>query len=131
MQGEELLRLMSSAKIHTAIETCGYGNEDLFQEVVKKADYIMFDLKLADDDLHRKYTGVSNRLILRNLEHLRNSGTPFLLRTPLIPGITDTQDNLDALSYIVGNDPWEKLEYNILTPAKYQRLGLNYSLESL
>ena len=131
MQGETLLRLMDSAKIHTAIETCGYAEEALFLEVVRKADYVMFDLKLADDRLHKQYTGVSNQPILRNLELLRSSGTPFLLRTPLIPGITDTEENLKGIAELVGKDPWETLPYNTLTPAKYEKLGMAYPLKHL
>lgn len=131
MQGEALLRLISSSDIHTAIETCGYAEEALFREVVKAVDYVMFDLKLASETMHKKYTGVSNGVILKNLEILKNSGTPFIIRTPLIPGITDTKANLNALSVLVGNDDWEKLEYNPLTPAKYARIGKEYPLEYL
>ena len=131
MQGESLLRLISSSDIHTAIETCGYADEALFREVVKTVDYIMFDMKLASETMHKKYTGVSNGVILKNLEILRRSGTPFVLRTPLIPGITDTEENLRALSELIGGDPWEKLEYNTLTPAKYARLGKDYPLANL
>lgn len=128
MQGEKIIELISKTDIHTAIETCGYADENLFKRVIESVDFVMFDLKLADDTLHKKYTGVSNELILRNLEHLRNSGTEYILRTPLIPNITDTAENLDALSKIVGNDKWEKLEYNTLTPAKYDRIGKKYTL---
>ena len=128
MQGEELLRLLQTVDVHVAVETCGYAEEDLFKAVVKRMDYVMFDLKLADDRLHRQYTGVSNRRILQNLRHLRDSGTPYLLRTPLIPGITDTAENLQALAAIVGDDPWQTLEYNPLTPAKYDKLGRPYTL---
>ncbi len=131
MQGEAILALIRSSDIHTAIETCGYAEEALFREVIEAVDYVMFDLKLADDAAHKKYTGVSNGPILKNLEILRNSGTPFIIRTPLIPGITDTKANLNALSVLVGNDDWEKLEYNPLTPAKYARIGKAYPLEYL
>lgn len=128
LQGEKLIELINKTEVHTAIETCGYADEDLFRRVVKSVDYVMFDLKIADDTLHQHYTGVSNKQILKNLEHLRNSGTEYILRTPLIPGVTDTHENLVALSTIVGNDNWEKLEYNVLTPAKYARIGKRYSL---
>ena len=126
MQGEKIIELIEKIDIHTAIETCGYADEELFKRVINKVDYVMFDLKLADSELHKKYTGVSNQLILKNLENLRNSGKEFVLRTPLIPNITDTAENLAALSKIIGNDPWEKLEYNVLTPVKYDRIGKEY-----
>ena len=129
MQGEHILRLLKKVDIHTAIETCGYADEELFSDVVKKVDYVMFDIKLADDEKHKKYTGVSNKLILKNLENLRKCGTPYVLRTPLIDGITNTDENLYALSEIAGNDEWEKLEYNPLTPSKYEKIGRIYSPE--
>lgn len=128
MQGEALLSLLENTHLHTAMETCGYADPTLFRSVVSALDYVMFDLKLADDQAHRQYTGVSNRLILENLTQLRQSGKPFVLRTPLIPGITDTPQNLQALAAIVGDDPWEKLPYNPLTPTKYDRIGKPYSL---
>ena len=130
-QGEALLRLMHKTDIPIAIETCGYADEELFKAVAKRADYIMFDVKLADDEMHKKYTGVSNALILRNLEHLRSSGTPFVLRTPLIESVTDTKDNLPKLSSIIGNAPWEKLAFNPLTPVKYERIGKEYPLRHI
>ena len=128
MQGDDILRLVNAIDVHTAIETCGYADENLFKEVASSVDYVMFDLKLADDTLHRKYTGVSNKLILKNLDNLRNLGTPFVLRTPMIPGITDTDANLSELAEIVGKDSWEKLEYNPLTPSKYEKIGKEYFL---
>ena len=128
MQGENILRFIKEADVHTAIETCGYADEELFCNVLKKVDYVMYDIKLLDDTLHQKYTGVSNKLILKNLENLRKSGTSYVLRTPLIPGITDSEENLNAISKIVGSDKWEKLEYNPLTPVKYEKIGREYKL---
>lgn len=126
MQGEKLLEFLEGVQIHTAIETCGYADEQLFKRVIARMDYVMFDVKLADERAHIKYTGVSNALILKNLENLRNSGKPFLLRTPLIPGITDAEENLAAIKQIVGEDAWETLAYNPLTPAKYARIGKRF-----
>ena len=88
----------------------------------------MFDIKLMDESLHKKYTGASNELILKNLGNLRASGKPFVLRTPLIPGITDTKENLEQIEKIVSSDNWEKLSYNTLTPIKYNRIGETYLL---
>ena len=128
LQGEEILAMLEKTDIHTAVETCGYAKSDLFQRVVERVDYIMYDLKLANEREHIRYTGVSNRLILENLEILRASGKPFVIRTPLIPAITDTDSNLSALAKIIGDDPWEKLPYNPLAPVKYAWLGRKYEL---
>ncbi len=130
-QGRELLGFLEETSVHRAVETCGYAEEELFREVVRRCDYVMFDLKLADDALHRKYTGVSNVPILKNLEILRKSGKEFLLRTPLIPGITDTAENLAAIERIAGGDTWEKLPYNPLAPVQYERMGEPYPLDGI
>jgi len=127
MQGTALLRFLERTTIHKALETCGHGDDGLFRAVVEAVDYVMFDLKIADSALHCRYTGVPNHRILQNLELLRRSGKPFLLRTPLIPGITDTAENLSAIAEIVGNDPWETLPFNPLTGAKYHRIGRVYT----
>lgn len=128
LYGEEICRLAPRLGTHVAIETSGYAVPDLFSRVVEAVDYVMMDLKLADDEIHQRYTGVSNHTILENLSALRESGKPFLLRTPLIPGITDTEDNLAALARIVGNDPWERLPYHSAAEEKHTRLGLSYLL---
>ena len=128
MQGEKILDFLDGVHIHTAIETCGYADEALFKQVVARMDYVMFDIKLADEAAHIKYTGVSNKPILKNLENLRESGTPYILRTPLIPKITDSPENLSAIKEIVGDSPWETLAYNELTPAKYERVGKSFQM---
>lgn len=71
----ELLRQLPD--IHTAIETSGYANTHIFNEVTSLADLILFDIKHTDPEMHRKYTGVDNAIILENLALLCNSGTKF------------------------------------------------------
>ena len=128
LYGDELCRLIPRLGVHTAIETSGYADGALFRRVIEAVDYVMMDIKLAHDDAHCRYTGVSNRPILENLAILRKSGKPFLLRTPLIPGITDTAENLAAIERLVGNDPWERLPYHGAAESKHTRLGLSYHL---
>ena len=125
----EMLRRMRKENIHTAIETSGFASPEVFAEILNAVDYVMMDLKLADDEAHRAYTGVSNRVIFENAAGLRASGKPHVFRTPLIPGITDTEENLTALAAIAGGDEWEKLPYNTLAGAKYPMLGMEYPLD--
>ena len=125
---DELCALIPRLAVHTAIETSGYAAPAVFERLVAVTDYVMMDLKLAEREAHRHYTGVPNDTILANLDILRKSGKPFLLRTPLIPGITDTEENLAALAAIVGDDPWEKLPYHSAARDKHKRLGLPYFL---
>ena len=128
----ESLDLLRAAGIHTAIETCGYAPPSVFRSVVlERSDYVMMDLKLMDDAAHIRYTGVSNAVILENARALMDSGLPFAFRTPLIPGITDTAENLAAIEAFVGGATWEKLPYNTLAGAKYPMLDREYPYDGL
>ncbi len=115
--------------MHLALQTSGYASEELYRRLVSRMDYVMQDLKLADDATHRRHTGVSNASILRNVAWLKQSGIPYILRVPLIPGITDTEENLRGLSAIAGDAPVELLRYNTMAGAKYDMLGLSYHPE--
>ena len=128
MQAEFLLEVMDKLKdVHIAIQTSGYADSETYLKVIEKADFIMQDIKLADANLHKKYTGVGNEKILFNIESLKKSGKNFVFRVPLIPDITDTEENLKAISKIVGDFETELLKYNDLAGAKYPSLGLEYS----
>ncbi len=117
--------------IHKALQTSGYADDDAFKKVISVMDYCLFDIKLADPDEHKKYTGVSNEKILKNYKILVESGLPHVVRIPLIPGITDTPENLKAISEIVGEDKVEIMRYNRLAGAKYSMVGKEFTLPDL
>ena len=114
--------------IHKAIQTSGYADEETYKRVIDKFDYIMQDIKLADKEKHKLYTGVDNEKILKNIEYLKRSGKEFVFRVPLIPGITDTEDNLKGISEIAEGFNVEYLPYNELAGAKYEMIGMEYKL---
>lgn len=114
--------------IHLAIQTSGYAEEDVYRRVISRFDYVMQDIKLADTKAYMQYTGVYNDQILKNIEHLKDSGKEFIFRVPLIPGITDTEENLAQIAEIAGEYPVELLYYNSLAGAKYAMLGMEYQL---
>ena len=128
MQWEFAAELLSClhGRVNTAIETSGYAVEDAFRAVIDRCNFIYMDLKLMDYEKHKTYTGVSNDRILQNAEYLKASGKPHTFRTPLIPNITDTEENLAAIRAFVGEDSWEQLPYNTLAPAKYVSVGREY-----
>ena len=114
--------------IHTTIETSGYARSDVFQKIASICDFVIMDIKFISEKLHKKYTGCSNKSILINAKWLMNSSIPHLFRTPLIPGITDTEDNLRAISDFIGEERIELLKYNTLAPAKYASVGRVFNL---
>ena len=117
--------------VHRAIETCGYAPEDVFREMCALMDLIYMDVKILDPALHEEMTGVSNAPILRNLSYLKEQETPFIIRMPLIPGVTDTEGNYRALAEALQGAKHlvraELLPYNRLAGAKYGQLGLRYA----
>ena len=115
--------------IHKAIQTSGYADEETYKRVISKFDYIMQDIKLIDENEHIKYTGVSNKKILKNIEWLKQSGKEFVFRVPLIPDITDTKENLNAIKELTNGYNVEYLPYNTMAGVKYKMLGKEYTLD--
>ncbi len=114
--------------IRCAVETSSFAPEEVYRDVIGRMDYVLADIKLMDDDAHRRYCGVPNGRILKNLEWLMDSGKEFLLRIPLIPGITDTDENLEAASAFVGDAPVELLPSNPMAGAKYGSVGREFTV---
>lgn len=123
--GEVLLRLED--RLHRAIETSGYADSAVFEKIISKCDFVYMDLKLFDSEEHKKYCGVGNEKILKNAEILKKSGVKYIFRVPLIPSITDTEENLRAIAEFAGNSPVELLPYNRLAPAKYKNAGREFT----
>ncbi len=123
----DLLKIMS--ELHRAIQTSGFADSEVFERVISNADYIMMDLKLIDSEKHRMYTGVDNKKILKNAEILKKSGKKHVFRVPLIPDITDTEENLRAISEVAGESEVELLPYNAMAGAKYKSVGMEYPLD--
>lgn len=124
----ELLTLLRG-KNHRALQTCGYASAEVFGKILTECDYVLYDLKLMDDTLHRKYTGVSNEQILQNYKILAKCGIPFITRVPLIPTVSDTKENLTATAEFMrqnGVHQIELLPYHITAGAKYKLLGRDY-----
>ena len=117
--------------IDKAVETSGYSSEEAFNEVLSRADMVLFDIKIVDPSLHKRCTGVDNEPILKNLELLKSSSASFVVRIPLIPGINDSEENMLATLDLVKGAPGlkrvELLRYNTLAGAKYPMLGLTYN----
>ena len=116
--------------IHKAVETSGYASEQTFKRVLERVDYLLFDVKLADSELHKRWTGVGNELIKANLKILCESGKPFVVRVPLIPGVNDTRDNMEATAELLrgakGLQRVELLRYHKTAGVKYPMIGLDY-----
>ena len=115
---------------HRAVQTCGYCKPKSFEKVIKNCDYILFDIKLVDNAEHIKYTGVSNELILNNFDALVKSGKDFVVRTPLIPTVTDTEENIRAIAELLSKNNVKYIEllpYNKMAGSKYKLVNKAYT----
>lgn len=124
----EVRRLLPD--VHFAIETCGHCQSEKFQRLISEMDLVMFDIKHTDPEMHKRYTGVDNHLILRNLNLLIESGVPFIARVPVIPGVNDSVENLWQTAYLLKDAKKlvcvELLAYNAAAGAKYKGVGMKY-----
>jgi pyruvate formate lyase activating enzyme len=116
--------------LHVLLDTCGYGSQQDFLQLLARSNLIFFDLKLIDAEAHRHYTGCDNDLILSNLQLLSKSGKPFIIRVPLVPGVTDTDENLAGIAKTIEKLPGlvevNLLPYNRAAGSKYQYAGLEF-----
>jgi len=132
MQPEFAAAVLAGCKardMHTAIETCGACSWRTLERLAALADLVLYDLKLMDDTQHCKWTGRSNRQILNNAKRL--AGPKMEVRLALIPGITDTDENLSALFAFMNDAGLGRLTllpYNPSSAAKYEWLCLPYEL---
>ena len=131
----ELLKGMKAAGIPTCIETSMFASWGVLKGILPWVDQFLVDIKLLDEEQHKKYTGVSNRLILSNFRKIIKAGKPVLVRIPLIPGITAMEENLRGIRRFVSETapgiPIEVLNFNSFAGTKYRFLDADYFDEGL
>jgi pyruvate formate lyase activating enzyme len=131
---QRLLQGCQERDIHTAIETCGHAPWEVWQALLPHLDLILYDLKETDPARHKRYTGVSNELILDNLKRLSRTGRPIIVRRPVIPGYNDDEESVHALARFVRElgtvHEIDLLPYHRFGRGKYERLGMEYPMGS-
>jgi pyruvate formate lyase activating enzyme len=127
---EELLRRCREKGIHTAVDTSGYAPWEIIERIHPLTDLFMYDLKLAVEKAHEEYTNVSNTLIRENFMRLAPIAKEMIIRLPMIPGITDTEENLEGLLELIESadniEHISLLPYNRLGEDKFERFRLQY-----
>lgn len=122
---KEIIKKCKKNNINTAIETSLF----LFDcDLLESLDFIMADFKIFDSNKHKKYTGVSNDIIKKNFLKLDKLNVPFIVRTPVIPGINNTTDEImqirDYVKVFKNIMGYELLPYHPLGVSKQRALGL-------
>jgi pyruvate formate lyase activating enzyme len=124
----EVLGLARRQGIGTAIESSLAAHWARLAAVLPLLDVVMFDIKAMTPDLHRQATGVDNGLILENARRLAEMGTPLIIRTPVVPGYTDSPGEIQRIARFIGSFKtllyYELLPFHPLAAGKYRSLGL-------
>lgn len=127
--------------VMTALDTCGFCSQKALEMILPYTSMVLFDLKEINPEKHKLFTGSGNDKVLANLkfaaDFIKTSTSPATLwiRTPIIPGATDSEDNIRAIgAYIAANiseaiERWELCAFNNLCQDKYDRLGLTWNFE--
>lgn len=139
MQADFAIALLREAKrrrIDTCIETCGNVPWATLEEAAKYLNNVFFDLKHMDTDKHADVTGGGNKQIIDNLRRLVETypDLPVTVRTPVVPGVNDTEEEIAAIVEFVealpgANVRYELLQYHRMGKPKYGYLGREYPLD--
>jgi pyruvate formate lyase activating enzyme len=123
-----ILKKCRDAGFHTALDTCGYASWTTAKEVLLHVNLVLFDFKHMNPEMHKKYTGVSNELILQNAGKIHHEmAIPMRARVTLVPGFNDSRENIEATAGFIANKlskaiPVHLLPYHRLGEAKWGRL---------
>lgn len=98
---KELFQKCRQAGIHTAMDTAGNVPYERFTELLPYTDVFLYDIKAIDDQVHRKYTGASNRRILENLQRLIEDGANLEIRIPVVCGVNDNEENMKNTAALI------------------------------
>ncbi len=128
----ELLDALGKEGIHRAVDTTGMTSTERLLEVSKRTDLFLYDLKVMDSVVHKKFTGVANEKILENLVVLAQSGANINIRIPLIKGVNADEENIQKTAEFVASLEGEQsvslLPYHDIARAKHERLEQDYDL---
>ncbi|MEE4113423.1 MAG: glycyl-radical enzyme activating protein [Desulfobacteraceae bacterium] len=129
---EAVLAACNHLEIHAALDTSGFAPRAVLDQILPRLQLVLFDLKIMDEKQHQRYTGVSNRTVLENLKRIDDSRTPVRIRVPLIPGITDGDDNIAEILRFAGTlkmvQGVDLLPFHRIANEKYRRLAMTDNL---
>jgi pyruvate formate lyase activating enzyme len=137
----DFLKKCKENDISTALDTCGITSREIYEKVLPYTDLILLDIKEMDNEKHKKFTGASNDIILKNAiwmaEYVNKEGKSLWIRTPLIPNYTATEENVQSIGRFIVNElhnipeRWDLLSFNNLCISKYDRLDMEWPLKNV
>lgn len=132
-----ILKACKAEGIHTCVETALGVNALILEEIIPYCDMFITDIKHMDSEIHKKYTGIGNEQILKNIKRIVASGRPVVLRLPIIPGVNDTVEHVRRVGEFIVSELDNKvcqvqfLRFRRLGEEKYRSLGLRYNMEDV
>ena len=132
----KILDACGKEDIHRCIDTSGYAKKEILLEVAKRAEHFLYDLKTMDSEVHKKWTGVPNELIISNLKTLSTTDVDLNIRIPLIKGVNDDDKNIHESAKFITTLKGKKPIVNILpfhnsAEKKHERLGHLYNNDNM
>ena len=131
----ELLKACKAAGLHTAIESAASTSYSEIEKLLPYLDLYLMDIKIMDPIKHKEYTGADNTVILENARRVANSGVELIIRTPIIPGVNDTAEEVRAISRFAKSlgtvREHHLLPYHRLGQDKYAGLGRSYAFKGV
>lgn len=138
LQPEFLTDLFAKAKknnIHTCLDTSGFVDIDTINPILDNTDLVLLDLKHMIDEESKKLTGVGTQKSLILAEHLDKRNIPVWIRHVLVPGVTDSVENLEELGKFISTlnnvQRVELLPYHTLGVHKWENMGIDYELKGV
>lgn len=137
LQEEFLLSMLKKCRengVHTALDTSGYGHGN-YEEILKYVDLVILDIKHPEEEEHIKLTGLGRKSSDEFIDALNKANTSVWVRHVVVPGITDSKENILKLSKIIKKiNNVEKvglLPYHTMGLPKYEKLCIPYKLEGI
>jgi pyruvate formate lyase activating enzyme len=132
----ELLDRCGQKQIHRVVDTTLFAKTDIVLDVAKRTELFLVDMKAFDAETHKRFTGVPNDIILKNIRILAENGHDFIIRIPFIKGVNADEDTLVREADFLASVPWRRKEVNLLpyhdiAKGKHQKLGTEYNREGL
>ncbi|MDR2090833.1 MAG: glycyl-radical enzyme activating protein [Clostridiales bacterium] len=130
----ELVKGLKAEGVGTAVDTAGCYDFKILEEILPYTDIILYDIKIFDNDLHKKFTGVENKRILENYIKLKEKNARVWVRTPIIENATDGAENIQKIGEFLAAaglpEKWELCAFNNLCRDKYERLDREWEYKN-
>ena len=128
----DVLSACGKRRIHRAVDTSGFCSSYVLRRVAEHTDLFLYDIKLMDEGIHQRLTGVPLAPILENLERLLTGGARVRIRIPLIPGVTSDasiERTGELLASLPAVDGVNLLPFHQSARDKHRKFGMPWLLE--